>query len=175
MITMQMPNNFNWDKAYKWFMTICLMIVGGIIFSIMPKCSKEPVIDNTIQLKKEIIKDKALADSVKRQVIYKDSIRIVYVNKYRDVKTYINLPCDTVLKLVEMACDSIIIVDSSEIASLKAEILIDGLIINNQDKLIRMDSITIMGLNKSIRKHKRQKKLIAGGMGALLLISLLRK
>ncbi|HWY11778.1 MAG TPA: hypothetical protein VN026_10660, partial [Bacteroidia bacterium] len=82
-------------------------------------------------------------------------IRIVYRDRYFHDKV-LPLPCDTLIKIIEHDCDTVILVDSAEIGVLKSRLFIDSLIIVNQFKVIRNDSLTVAGLNKQIRKYKRR-------------------
>ena len=118
----------------------------------IPKCTPEVYepLDDSISI------NKAKKDSIKERVVYKDRWRTEFVVKWRTLKGRIDtLPCEEALPLVINATDSIIYIDSSEIASLKAEILIDSLIISDQDKRHSQDST-------NIKKLKRQRNLAAG-------------
>lgn len=125
------------------------------------KCDgdQQPV-DNS-NLKKTINNDKFKKDSIKERIVYKDRWRTEYVVRWRNFKGKVDsIPCPDALNQAIILTDSIIVVDSSLVASLKSELLIDSLIIKNQDSLIVQDSVKISSLNKEIKKHKRQKKFI---------------
>lgn len=155
------------------FVITCLCI----ILACLNKCNGKPVITPIDKirdsLKVEIRKELKNKDSIKKVVVYRDSIRTRVVWKYRTDKG-LDLPCDTILKLVIANCDTIISVDSTLIVSLKDEILVDSIIIDSQLKVIKLDSIDIASLQKKLKRRGLREKLIAGGLGGLLLISLLR-
>lgn len=134
-------------------LTLCVII---LCFN---KCGNYPEIpDNSV---KPIKIYKVKKDSIRDRIVYKDRWRVKYVEKYRYFKHKVDsVPCPEALNEVLILTDSIIKVDSSLICSLKSELLIDGLIISNQDSLITQDSVKIAGLEKSIKKHKRQKNFI---------------
>lgn len=92
-----------------------------------------------------------------------DSVRVEYVTKWRKLKqdtAYI--PCDSLLKITRIVCDTIMYNDSAHISVLKQVIKNDSITKSNYKKIINNDSTTIVGLNKEIKKQKRQKKIFAG-------------
>lgn len=92
-----------------------------------------------------------------------DSVRVEYVTKWRKLKqdtAYI--PCDSLLKITRIVCDTIMYNDSAHISVLKQVIKNDSVIKLNYKKIINNDSITIAGLNKEVKKQKKQKKIFAG-------------
>ena len=104
-------------------------------------------------------------DSIQVKVLYKDSIRIKYVDRWHTLKPRLDsIPCPEALAETIVLTDSIIMVDSSEISSLKAEILIDNLIIDNQAEQIKQDSA-------KIHKLKRHRRILAGIAVALGVIA----
>jgi len=170
-LTLQPRQPFDW---YKWFIIGCIIVISIIIASILPKCEGEKYEPLDGVIKDSIVKQKVRKDSVSKEVVIKDSIRIVYITKWRTLKGQIDtLPCPEVLTKVITLTDSIISIDSSEIASLKAEILIDGLIIANQDTIIKNDSIALKRVTKKLKWQKVKTKAVAIGMGVLLGSSLL--
>ena len=92
-----------------------------------------------------------------------DSVRVEYVTKWKKAKRDTAfLPCDSVLKLVITICDTIMFNDSAHISVLKQVIKNDSVTKSNYKKIIKNDSTTIVGLNKEVKKQKRQKKIFAG-------------
>lgn len=92
-----------------------------------------------------------------------DSVRVEYVTKWRKLKqdtAYI--PCDSLLKITRIVCDTIMYNDSAHISVLKQVIKNDSVTKSNYKKIINNDSITIVGLNKEVKKQKRQKKIFGG-------------
>lgn len=113
-------------------------------------------------------------DSLKA-IKQKDSVRIEYVDRWRGLKhDTAYLPCDSLLPKIVNLCDSIIYVDSSQIATMKNVIAMDDSIINNYKKVAYTDSITIIGLNKEVKKHKKQKKIFAGIAAVVAGIAILK-
>jgi len=113
-------------------------------------------------------------DSVKMlltDIKKKDTIRVGIVKYYRVVKTdTIFQVCEPIIKI----CDSIIVIDSSEIVDLKNVVKLDSGIIENYKKLAVIDSNTIVKLNKEVKKHKRHKHLLTGGLIGLGVIAILK-
>lgn len=132
-----------------------------IIFLCFYKCGGEQTQVDNSALKNVINKDKLTKDSIRERIVYKDRIKTEYVVKWRSFKGKVDsIPCPDALNQAIILTDSIIVIDSSLVASLKSELFIDSLIIKNQDSLIVQDSVKIVSLKKEIKKHKRQKKFI---------------
>lgn len=91
-------------------------------------------------------------------VAYKDSIRDRWNTKYKEIRYDSLIPCPEKLAIA----DTVIINDSSEIASLSALVGVQDSIIIGQGKIIQGDSVTIIDLKKDVRKQKRQKWLAIG-------------
>lgn len=128
-------------------------------------CKKEQIEINPI--KETIKEDLKRKDSVKEVIVYRDSIRTKLVTKWRNRTDTL-----TITEVVNL-CDSVILVDSSLIASLKNEINLDDSIIRNYRIVAVNDSNTIVRLNKDLRKQKRKTKVAAaiailfGGIAAI--------
>lgn len=138
-------------------------IVCAFIGFIVPKCDPEPINFNTIEKKNVINKQKRVADSLDKRSDITDSIRIVYVDRWRAVKTHtVIAPCPEALDRVITLTDSIISIDSTQINQLNAEIYVKELIIANQDTLLRVDSIELLAKDKKIRKLKWQRNIAVG-------------
>lgn len=150
---------------------IIALLAIVIVMLCFYKCGSTQVTIDNSGLKKAINNDKLTKDSIRERIVYKDRVKTEYVIKWRNFKGKVDsIPCPEALNEAIILTDSIIVVDSSLVASLKAELLIDSLIIKNQDSLIIQDSVKIAALNKEIKKHKRQKKFIilAGLTGWIL-------
>ena len=99
-----------------------------------------------------------------------DKIRLL--KKYKVLKhdtIYSNI-CAPIIKL----CDSIILVDSSLITDLKHVIKVDSGIIANYKKVAETDSNTIVGLNIEVKKHKKHKRWLIGGLIGVGIIAALK-
>lgn len=120
-----------------------------------PDPQPTPLVEN---LKKSISTNKAKAAKLKPIIIIKDSIRTKYVTKWKEVRHDSLIPCPEKLAVA----DTVIYQDSSLISSLKLLCKIDSNIIADQSKVISLDSITIKGLKKEVRKQKIQKWLSIG-------------
>ena len=162
MATLQMNQSPN--KGFYYLLLFLSLAVLVII--VFPFKGCEQTIDvETIEIKKEILKDKAKKDSIKERIVYKDREHLVYITKWRNLKPQLDtLPCPDALEQVITLTDSIIVADSSLISSLKAEIFVDSLIISNQDKVIKTDSIVIRRLTKKLKRQK-VKTALAGVLG----------
>lgn len=137
----------------KYFIYLCLILMGCLIMSLFKACGSNPEIPNNNILKESIKKD-----SIKEVIIKQDSVRIEYITKWRKLKAdTIFMPCDTMLKKVITLCDTIIIKDSIQIASLKAEIVLSDTIIGKYKRVVKSDSIAICELRKDVKKERRKK------------------
>lgn len=106
------------------------------------------------------------------QLKKKDTLRVEIIKKYKVLKhdtIYANI-CAPIIKL----CDSIILVDSSLITDLKNVIKVDSGIIANYKKVAETDSNTIVGLNIEVKKHKKHKRWLIGGLIATGVIAILK-
>jgi hypothetical protein len=147
---------------------IPLIIILLLIFVIFKDCNKPVIkpVDNTNIYKQAIKKYLSKKDSLDKLSKPQDSIRIEYITKWRTKIKYIHdsIPCDSALPIIVNHCDSIIYYDSVYINTLKQIIKVDSSIIHNQKSIIFADSVKIDSLSKDIRKHKRHKKLLTGGL-----------
>lgn len=156
---MQISLNNNFPK-YSW---LALVILTGLfLFFCTRNCKPHPPkpIDIGAEVKKK--------DSFRVVIKYRDSIRIERVIKYRYLKqNKDSLPCNTLIEFIELACDTIIKVDSLEITALKKTLQLDSAIIFKQGLMLKSDSVYI---GKLSRKLKRQKFLTKAafvlGLGA---------
>ena len=167
MATATQSNPNNGDKIYKLFILGCLIVLVIIVSDMFKSCRESEHDADISPIKHRIIEDLKRKDSVKEVIIYRDSIRTKLVTKWRNRTDTL-----TLTKLVNIT-DSIILVDSSLIASLKHEISIDDTIIANYQKVVYNDSIVIIGLNKSLVKQKRKTKIaliVAAIFGGVALV-----
>lgn len=147
------------NQLLKWIMPPAIVIILAML--LIPKCSNvpDPVFKPSMQILRK--------DSIHERVVYKDRWRTEVVYRYRHIKVD-SLPCPEALSEVIVLTDSIITIDSSEISSLKAEVLIDNLIINSYKSKIISDSVVITKLSKKLRRSRRWNKiLIVVSLGAI--------
>lgn len=164
------------------------LIVGGVsmvaAFFLFKDCSPQPPdkYDPTDSLKVVIKGYIKSQDSLKKLADRKDSIRIEYRTRWRErsggvVASLDSIPCDSLRPLVinlVNSCDSVIAADSSQIATLNDIIKADSLIISNQFKVIALDSVNIVALNKEIKKHKRHKKWLIGALTVTTILAIIK-
>jgi len=153
-------------------LSVAILVVCLLIFD---KCNSKPEIvtyNDTDSLKQVIASQSRVKDSLLIAVKKKDTIRISIIKRYTTLKhdTVIKQVCAPIIKL----CDSIILVDSSEIVDLKNVIKLDSGIIENYKKVAVIDSNTIVKLNKEVKKHKRHKRWLTGGLIGLGVIAILK-
>lgn len=153
------------NQILKYFPYLVIIILVIVLFR---NCGETEHIVNISPIKKEIIKEKKAKDSIHEKVIYKDSIRTKIVVKWKVIRHDSLIPCETKLVI----CDTLIEQDSGLISSLKAEILVDNLIIHNQDTIIKNDSIALKKANRKLKRQKALTKLIAlvGALGVIAAI-----
>ena len=132
-------------------MVITAIAILCICLFLFDKCGKDTnvVYNGTDSLKQVIAEQTKIKDSLLIQVKKKDTLRVE-------------------------ACDSIIVVDSSLITDLKRVIKVDSVIIGNHKKASVIDSTTIVSLNKDVKKHKRHKRWLVGGIIATGVIAILK-
>jgi len=153
-------------------LSVAILVVCLLIFD---KCNSKPEIvtyNDTDSLKQVIASQSRVKDSLLIAVKKKDTIRISIIKRYTTLKhdTIFEQVCAPIIKL----CDSIILVDSSEIVDLKNVIKLDSGIIENYKKVAVIDSNTIVKLNKEVKKHKRHKRWLTGGLIGLGVIAILK-
>ena len=111
-------------------------------------------------LKLALISQKDSVKMLLTDIKKKDTIRIGIVKYYRVLKIdTIFQVCEPIIKI----CDSIIVVDSSEIVDLKNVVKLDSGIIANYKKVSMKDSISISDYKKAIRKHLKAKRWFRDG------------
>jgi len=153
-------------------LSVAILVVCLLIFD---KCNNKPEIvtyNDTDSLKQVIASQSRVKDSLLIAVKKKDTIRISIIKRYTTLKhdTIFKQVCAPIIKL----CDSIILVDSSEIVDLKNVIKVDSVIVANYKKVAEVDSNKIVSLNKEVKKHKRHKRLLCGGLIGLGVIAILK-
>jgi hypothetical protein len=130
-------------------------------------------------LKSEIKKGLVKKDSIHQKAVKEDSQRVVYVTKWREVKAEVkkdtakSRPCDSIITKIVSICDTMVIKDSTEIMTLKAEIKQDSVLFVNYRELTKTDSLQIVSLKKEVRRQKRLKVLAwitAGIIGGVFII-----
>lgn len=156
-------------------MVITAIAILCICLFLFDKCGNKPEIvtyNGTDSLKQVIAEQTKIKDSLLIQVKKKDTLRVEVIKRYRTIihDTTLVQICAPIIK----ACDSIIVVDSSLITDLKNVIKVDSVIIDNYKKVAEKDSTTIVGLNKEVKKHKRHKRWLVGGIIATGVIAILK-
>ncbi len=150
----------------KWFKPVligCIIVVGIILFQLIPKCNSEVIEPLDDSIKDTIAAQKLRKDSIHEVAVKAVETVTVYVTKWRTLKGRIDsIPCPEALTEVITLTDSIIQVDSTAIAELKAELFVADLIIANYDTLVRKDSVRLAVKDKTIRRLKRQRNIAAG-------------
>lgn len=153
-------------------LAVAILVLCLLLFD---KCNgKGEVItyNGTDSLKQVIAGQTRVKDSLLMAVKKKDTLRVEVIKKYKVLKhdtIYSNI-CAPIIKL----CDSIILVDSSLITDLKNVIKIDSVIITNYKKVAETDSNTIVGLTKEVKKQKRHKRWLIGGLIGVGIIAALK-
>jgi len=165
---------FNW---FPYFILIIIWVLFFILFSRFKSCESKNInidYDSTLILKQQIKKDIKDRDSLIKLANKKDSVRIETIVKYKWLKGKTDtVPCEDLLPLVYNVCDSIIIVDSSEISILRDVIKNDSVIICNYQKVSYNDSICIIGLKKQVKCQKVKTRLawiVAGVLGGVAFV-----
>jgi hypothetical protein len=147
-----------------------IAVLLAVLFWLFRGCDYEPV-KKVEPLKEKIRTGLLKRDELKKESERKDSVRIVYITRWRKAKEEIKdnpqLPCDSVIPVVINLCDSIIKQDSSTIVSLKEVIKQDSILLSDYGSLVKKDSVQIAKLEKKLRFQKRLTKLAFFG-GAVL-------
>lgn len=152
---------------------VAILILVVVITMFLPKCATDRNFNNELQLQMKIDSLNAAIDSVKVKVVVIDSTRIKTVYKYRTLRDTFNIHDTTqVLRLVNI-CDSIITIDSTEIAELKVINNTYNYLVNLKDTVIKNKEIELRLQNKKHKKHLLQ----VGAIGVLsgLIVGLIIK
>lgn len=161
----------------KTVIAVATVIIVSVLLLFVRSCVPTPVNEPGDRykdsLKAEILKDLGRKDSVKKIIVYRDSIHEVVKWKYRKDKLK-PIPCDSLLPIIIADCDTIITADSALISSLKAEILFDSLIISDQAKIMRQDSATIESLTRKVKRLKWHRRILATVLGGSLFLNVLK-
>lgn len=170
-----------------WFLTLIVGLIIALVCVLFNKCEQKPT-DIDFDVKKDslvndIRKKFDQKDSVKKETAKKDSVRIVYLTKWKESKPkYIQMvdslkleQLDSIKKKVRIIvntirdeADQVIKADSSVIASLKHELKIDSGLFVSYKSLAKNDSIIIFKLKKEVKKQKRITKIIAAASAVVL-------
>jgi len=153
-------------------LAVAILVVCMLLFY---KCNSKPEIvtyNDSDSLKQVIVKQTRVKDSLLIAVKKKDTIRVEIIKKYKVLKhdTIYKQVCAPIIKL----CDSIILVDSSQIVDLKNVIKVDSNIIANYKKVAEVDSNKIVTLTKEVSKHKRRKRWLTAGIIVTGIIAILK-
>jgi len=153
-------------KILKFKNQIVVLLLATIVCLLLfDKCNKKVEPTSSVEISDSI--KQAISAQYEARIDslildkQKDSIRVQYVTKWRKLKQDTAfIPCDSILPKIVNLCDSIILVDSSQIATLKNIVALDDSIISNYKKVTKNDSLLIVSQNKEIKKHKRHKKIL---------------
>lgn len=157
-------------KKYTPFIVIGILLFILLLNYCQPAPIKYEIRINTDSLKREIRKDLVQREVKVIEAVKTDSVRIKYITRWKEIRHDSVIPCQEKLK----ACDTIIKIDSTEIAQLKEVIKIDSNIIFNQQKVIHQDSVQITGLKKEVKKQKRHKMFLAALTSILAAVAIAR-
>lgn len=136
---------------------ILSVICVALLLSQCNSCTNSPKIADNKSIKDTIYKLQVKVDSI-------DVVRLKYVSKWRVLRDTINIR-DTVQVVTALnKCDTIIKIDSTEIATLK-------IINRNFYKLVKSDSLVIDSLTRSKKKYWRGFKhgMLAGVAASTLI------
>lgn len=143
------------NKPKYWIFIVFGLIVIWLT-ALVHKCEHKP---KKTYVTTELIK----RDSIIKVVEYRDSIRTQTITKWRTVKVKPDsIPCDTFLQTVIQFCDTIISVDSAQIASLKGLVKQDSIIITGLVKRVNEDSVELVSMSKKLKRQKLYTKLSFG-------------
>lgn len=146
-------------------LAICLWFKGCSV-------SKEILHTDNATIKTNIKKLTIKKDSVKVEANKTDSIRTIYVLKWR-TKIHDSIIYKECKELI-IICDSIITVDSTQISQLRQVNLLNDSIITDYKVIHYNDSIDIKYLTKWGKKQRRQKTLALIGLGIISGLSIVR-
>ena len=143
--------------------TLALAVLTAVIcFTIFRGCNKP---DTKIAEPRIIYKYIKKGDSIVKVVRKDDSVRIVYLTKWKNLKVQHQYDTTIVHEVIQV-CDTLIQKDSTEITHLKTLHSTDSVIIVEALKELRNDSATIVKLNKKLRVQKVLTKVsFFGGLG----------
>ena len=165
--------SLNLSSLFAKFLFFAAVLIVACIF-MFKGCDEDVnyVHDSTDSLKQVIAEQTKIKDSLLIESKKKDTLRLTIIKRYTTLKhdTIIKQVCDPIIQL----CDSIILVDSSLITDLKHVIKVDSVIIDNCRKASVIDSTTIVGLTKEVKKHKRHKRWLVGGLIGISVLSFLK-
>lgn len=120
-----------------------------VIIWLLRSCESKPIQVNTPR-----------QDSFRTVIKYHDSTRLHHINKWRTITRIVDsVKCYEEIKYLIAECDTIIKIDSVQIASLKGLVRLDSNIQVILFKRIRSDSTLIVKLNKKVKRNKVLAKL----------------
>lgn len=140
----------------NWLKVLALILLI-VLICLIPKCQNEP--KQSINDFKPLIQKR---DSIIKVVEYRDSIRIVYKDKWRKIKYTDTIPCETLYHKVVAVCDTLIVKDSLLISEQGKLIKQDSVIIYKAFNRISSDSTQIALLQKKLKRQKLFTKLSFG-------------
>jgi len=167
-----------YQPPFDW-MKFLLIIISLTMLVLLVKCNrKEPAPVSSEALRNEVFKKLKEKNQIIASLKKKDSVRVEHVVKWNTVKIWvhdtiheIDSTCKNLITTLVSSCDSVIKHDSLVIQEYKNLASQDSLIIETYQLIAYTDSLyieglnsQINGLNKQIRKHKRHKAILFGGV-----------
>lgn len=140
----------------NWLKVLALILLI-VLVCLIPDCQNEP--KQPVNEFKPLIKTR---DSIIKIVEYRDSVRIVYKDKWRKIKYTDTIPCETLYHEVVSVCDTLILKDSLLISEQGKLIKQDSVIIQKAFSRISSDSTQIVLLQKKLKRQKLFTKLSFG-------------
>lgn len=149
--------------------------VFGIIMTLLAlrSCGSSPenlITTNSLELKSEgevLAKHLTIA---KKEEVKTDSVRTITITKWRNSKpTILTMPCDSIVPVLVTQIETIIQVDSCEIASQRRIISLQDSVIQNKVAIHSSDSTALREAKKEIKRQKLQKWLF--GVGGFIVAS----
>lgn len=143
---------------------ISIFILIGIIIACIVKCEPDKVVNEFEPTENDslILANHGLKienDSIKKIAMVKDTVWMKGAIRWRDAKQQYkadSIPCDSLV----LICDTLLMQDSSYIATLKDVIKLDSNIIANYETIVKNDSTEIEKYKKAIIKHMRAKRCL---------------
>ena len=147
----------------NWQLIVIIILLLIIVFKSCDNNTQKFTNSEPIKAKIKTLTKKS--DSTKVEVKKTDSVRTKYIVKWRTKlhDTTIYRACEEVI----IICDSIILVDSTEIGQLKQVITLSDSIIVNQKVMLYNDSLDLLAAKKYGKQQRIQKNLALLGLGVL--------
>ena len=155
-------------KEYVPFIIIAILL----IIIVFKSCNSKPVeVHNNEPLKIKVKELTVKKDSSMVAANKSDTVRLKGIDRWHKAKhDTLYLPCKELIVI----CDSIILIDSTEISQLKNVINYSDSIIVNQKVMLYNDSLDLLAAKKYGNKQRRQKNLALIGLGVITALSVVK-